>query len=108
MQWSGYLASHIYIQTRFSSGECHVAAALRLKILHSFQQSLIVLLAPHHGGTKEGHKCKDQARPVIRQLLWSLSLCVASRTRLANLSFGHSGKHGKIIAAGVSLFGEVA
>jgi len=47
--------SYIHFHTRFSYGEGRGGSSPRkLEIPHGFQQSQIVLLHPHQGGTKTG------------------------------------------------------
>jgi len=59
----------------FSLSEESRAAALGLEIPHDQQQSLIVLLAPHQDGTKQGRRCNYVANlvDVITSLVLEIS-----------------------------------
>jgi len=49
--------SLIHCHTRFSSQKCRGPTALvGIEIAHGFQQSQIVMLAPHRGWTKQGRR----------------------------------------------------
>jgi len=71
---------------RFSPGEGRRGRSPRRSPKpHGFQQPLIVLLAPHQDGTKQGRRCSHVTWSLVN--LWAGSLGVASRTCLANLSW---------------------
>jgi len=50
-----------------------------LEIFHGYQQLFqVVLLAPHHDGTKQGRKCnRGIASPTFTEIFWTHSQTVA-------------------------------
>jgi len=62
-----------------------------LEISHGQQQSQVVMLAPHQGGTKQGRRCSHSIQSYCRLHLFlgrlpgRFPVGVASRTCLANL-----------------------
>jgi len=60
------------------------------KCPHSFQHSLLVLLAPHQDGANQGRRCRYSTRPFVD--LWAVFLCVYSQQNFPLWSFlGHFG-----------------
>jgi len=91
---------------RFPLGRVARAAALGGLALPQGQQSLIVLLAAHQDGTKQGPKCSHDTKSLDD--LWAAFPWVKPAGLASSNLREAFWTHGRINVAGSSLFGDVA